>query len=204
VTAATHDLSVNDTDGARQSPARTDVLEHAQISDLIRKQYGGLQRLVRGKLKSRELASDLVNEAIVITLEHARLNRLTSIESIGGYVFKVSMNLLRNHERNTDNRFDLRVDGGVMESLAKYDSDNVEADQIRHKTQQLIESLASSRDREVIKRFYLDEDDKQLICDELGLTPLQFTKVMSRARQRMKQIFESQGLKRTDYFSVLL
>jgi RNA polymerase sigma-70 factor (ECF subfamily) len=176
----------------------------AQISELIKKQYSGLLNLVRRKLKDREIASDLVNAAIVLTLEHARLGRLKNIESIGGYVFKISMNLLRNYERNIDNRFDLRVDGGVMESLAKYDSDNVEVDQIRLKAQQLIESLSSPRDRQVIKRFYLDEHDKQHICDDLGLTPLQFTQVMSRARQRMKQIFESQGLKRADFFSVLL
>jgi RNA polymerase sigma-70 factor (ECF subfamily) len=204
VTTATNTLGVEKQSDSQESRAFDHLPSHAKISDLIKKQYSGLLTLVRRKLKDRELATDLVNEAIVITLEHARLGRLTNIESIGGYVFKVSMNLLRNYERNIDNRIDLRVNGGVMESLAKYDSDDLEADQIRNKTQQLIELLSSPRDREVIKRFYLDEDDKQIICNELSLTPLQFTQVMSRARQRMKQIFESQGLKHADFFSVLL
>jgi RNA polymerase sigma-70 factor (ECF subfamily) len=91
-----------------------------------------------------------------------------------------------------------------MEALAEYDTDGVEAIQIRQRTQQLIESLPSPRDRDVIKRFYLDEEDKEVICGKLGLTPLQFTQVMSRARQRMKQLFDSQGLKRGDFFSLVL
>jgi RNA polymerase sigma-70 factor (ECF subfamily) len=175
-----------------------------QIAELIKTQYSGLLSLVRRKLKDRELAADLINDAIVITLEHAQLGRLTQLESIGGYVFKVCMNLLRNHERSSGNRSDLRADDAVMDTLAEYDTDTIEATQIQHCTLRLIESLSSTRDREVIKRFYLDEHDKQTICDELGLTPLQFTQVMSRARQRMKQIFESQGFKRGDFLSLIL
>jgi hypothetical protein len=56
----------------------------------------------------------------------------------------------------------------------------------------------------VIKRFYVDESDKATICKELGLTPLQFTQVISRARQRMKLLFAARGLKHGDLLSLLL
>jgi hypothetical protein len=95
------------------------------------------------------------------------------------------------------------VDAGALNSLTEPNSDCVEATEIQKKVRHVFESLTSSRDREVIKRFYLDEVDKRVICHELGLTPLQFTQVMSRARQRMKLIFESQGIRRGDFFSVV-
>jgi len=137
-------------------------------------------------------------------LEHARLGRLLKPESAAGYVFKVSMNLLLNYQRHTDNRADLRADIDVLDSIAAHDADGAEIAQIRSMTKLAIESLPSLRDREVIRRFYLKEEDKQAICDELGLTALQFTQVMSRARQRMKQVFESQGLKSGDFLSAAL
>jgi len=197
ITLNTFGHAVNE---VREPKAPYHSVDHAQIAELIKSQYGGLLNLVRRKLKDRELANDLVNEAIAITLEHARRGRLTQLENIGGYVFKVSMNLLRNYRRNIDNRQDLRSNLDVLETLALYEHDELEAAQIRQKAQRLIESLTSSRDREVVKRFYLDEEDKQVICDDLGLTPLQFTQVMSRARQRMKAIFDSEGFKRGDFF----
>jgi RNA polymerase sigma-70 factor (ECF subfamily) len=204
VTTTTSRLDTERESEPQESAARERSIDDIQIAEMIKTQYSGLLNLVRRKLKNRELAFDLINDAIVITLEHAKLGRLKQLESIGGYIFKVSMNLLRNHERSSNNRSDLRVNSAVMDVLAEYDSDGVEAAQIRHRTQRLIELLSSARDREIIKRFYLDEEDKQLICDELGLTPLQFTQVMSRARKRMKQIFDSQGFKRGDFFSLLL
>jgi len=189
---------------AKEPTSSSHCVDHAQLAALIETQYGGLLSLARRKLKDRELADDLINDAIVITLEHARLGRLTQIDSVGGYVFMVSMNLLRNYRRNIDNRHDLRADVEALDTLAVRDSDAIEAAQIKQKAKRVIESLASARDREVVKRFYLDEVDKQVICNELNLTPLQFTQVMSRARQRMKQTFDSLGFKRGDFFSVSL
>jgi RNA polymerase sigma-70 factor (ECF subfamily) len=203
VTSITHHPDASERNSEREA-AQLDVgINHSKVAELIRIHYSGLLTLVSRKLKNREFAADLVNEAIVITLEQVRVGRLSQSERIAGYVFKVSMNLLRNHARNIDNRHDLRSNIDMLETLATQDSDDIESTQIRRKAQQVIEALSSARDREVVKRFYLDEEDKEAICDALGLTPLQFTQVMSRARQRMKSIFESQGLKRSDLLSLL-
>jgi hypothetical protein len=58
----------------------------------------------------------------------------------------------------------------------------------------MVAELSSPRDREIVKRFYLDEEDKQTICDDLRLSSLQFNQVIARARQRMKQQMEAKGL----------
>jgi RNA polymerase sigma-70 factor (ECF subfamily) len=160
--------------------------------------------LTQRKLKDRELAADLINEAIVVTLDHIRIGRPIEPRHVAGYVFKVGLNLLRNRQRNAHNRADLRADAKTLETLSECDDDVVQATQIRQKALQVINSLGSPRDREVVKRFYLDEDEKVVICADLGLTPLQFTQVMSRARQRMKLLFESQGIKSTDFYSFIV
>jgi len=204
VTLTTKDHENEAKGGTKETDAADHAKDHARILELVKTQYGGLLSLVRRKLKDRELAADLINEAIAVTLEHSRQGRLNQQGNIGGYVFKVTMNLLRNHRRNSDNREDLRSDTAVLDTHGTYEPDAVEAAQTRLKTQQLIASLSSPRDREVIKRFYLDEEGKQRICEDMGLTPLQFTQVISRARQRMKAVFDAQGFKRSDFLSLVL
>jgi RNA polymerase sigma-70 factor (ECF subfamily) len=201
---ATYNLVDGDTGSTHVSANSEVTIEQKQIAELVQAQYSGLLSLMHRKLKDRELAAEILNEGIVVTLEHARLGRLTHKEQIGGYVFRVCMNLLRNIQRTVANRPDLRINIECLDILTRNDTDGIESEQIRRKAQQLIESLSSARDREVVKRFYLDEEDKESICEALSLTPLQFNLVLSRARQRMKLIFETQGHKRIDFLSLLL
>ena len=65
-------------------------------------------------------------------------------------------------------------------------------------------SLPTVRDREIIKRFYLDEEDKAEICRSMGLSPLHFDRVMFRARQRVRVLLETKGFDKSDFLIALL
>ena len=52
----------------------------------------------------------------------------------------------------------------------------------------LIGELDRSRDREILYRFYLAEERKEAICEELGLSTRHFNRVLFRARQRFKEL----------------
>jgi len=175
-----------------------------EVAVLIQTHYDGLLRLVRSKLRNAELAADLINEAIVITLEHQRAGRLLHIENVPGYVFKVTMNLLRNFRRNSDNRPQLRADVESLNEVGQYDADGVETEQIRRQALAVLEDLKLPRDREALKRLYVDEQDKEVVCRDLGLTHQQLAVVISRARERMRQLFQARGLQRTDFFCLML
>src|SRR5262249_16440895 len=140
-------------DPANGTPAPGVPYDRAQLAELIKTHYDGLLRLFRSKLRNAELAADLVNEAILVTLEHARQGRLAHIDNIAGYVFKVAMNLLRNHRRNSDNRPQLRADVAALEQLSQYDADGIQTEQIRRQALALLDSLKLPRDREALKRF---------------------------------------------------
>jgi RNA polymerase sigma-70 factor (ECF subfamily) len=68
----------------------------------------------------------------------------------------------------------------------------------------VLEALPVTRDREIVKRFYLDEEDKERICGELGLSPVHFDRVIFRARQRMRAMLESMGIGKSDIFGFLI
>jgi RNA polymerase sigma-70 factor (ECF subfamily) len=188
---------------ATKADAAARELDPSRVAEIIRTHYSGVLRLVRCKLRNAELAADLISEAIVMTLEHHRQGRLRHSDNIPGYVFKVTMNLLRNHRRNTDNRPQARAAVEALDDVAQYDADGIETEQIRREALAVLESLKLPRDREALRRFYVEEQDRATICRDLGLTEPQFALVISRARERMRQLFQARGLRSTDFFGVL-
>ncbi|HET9795823.1 MAG TPA: sigma-70 family RNA polymerase sigma factor, partial [Thermoanaerobaculia bacterium] len=56
-------------------------------------------------------------------------------------------------------------------------------------TRRVLAELPSERDRRILFRFYIDEDDKEQICRELSLTSLHFNRVLFRARERYRALY---------------
>jgi RNA polymerase sigma-70 factor (ECF subfamily) len=54
----------------------------------------------------------------------------------------------------------------------------------------VLREMTQARDREVLRRFYLEEEDKERICADLGLSSLQFNRVLFRARERFRELYE--------------
>jgi RNA polymerase sigma-70 factor (ECF subfamily) len=49
--------------------------------------------------------------------------------------------------------------------------------------------LPTERDRQILFRFYIAEDDKERICRDLGLTHEHFNRVLFRARERYRELY---------------
>ena len=176
------------------------------VAALIREHYYGLQLLLVKKARNPETAADILNGAIAKTLEHLQANRISNPEQIAGWVYRVALNDLRNHRRNMNTRGGINDAEEVLGTIAGEGdaSDGVVESKLASLVRQIIEQLPTERDRLIIKRFYLDEADKEQICREQGnLSTLHFDRVIHRARQRMKELMEKQGLKRTDFFLML-
>ncbi|MEM8934405.1 MAG: sigma-70 family RNA polymerase sigma factor, partial [Acidobacteriota bacterium] len=67
---------------------------------------------------------------------------------------------------------------------------HVLADEEARMARQLLGELRHDRDREVLMRFYLGDEPSQTICDDLGVDPSLFNRVLYRARQRMRELWE--------------
>lgn len=176
-----------------------------RIAALIKTHYVGLHLLVSRSTRDPAIAADILNDAIATALEHLREQRISQPEQIAGYIYQVALNHLRNHRRKMDERIDKRVDATALDNVAgsAQADEAVDDTELARQVRQVIGELPTARDRLIVKRFYLDEDDKDAICRDLGLSPLHFDKVVFRARQRMKALLEKRGFKATDFFPVL-
>jgi len=182
------------------------LIDDKSIEALIVRDYPGLRRLLVRHARDPALAADLLNDAICTTLEKWRAGQIERPELICGYVFQVALNLLRNHRRSIAERPERRADSEVLErtqgNVASMD-ELVETG-MAQRVRGLLQRLGNTRDRVILKRFYLDEERKDVICSELGLAADQFDKVLHRARARLRELLEASGLRRTDLFSLVL
>jgi RNA polymerase sigma-70 factor, ECF subfamily len=180
-------------------------LHRSDIDALIGRDYVGLRALIFRRTGDPQIAADLLNDAICTALEKYRDGQIAKPEQITGYVFQVAMNHLRNHRRSVGERPERRADAKLIDTLTDDEPDDLDIDSgIVDKVIRIIRSMESPRDRTVLVRFYLDEEEKDVICRDLQLTPAQFASVLHRARQRLKDLIEAHGLKRSDVFSWLI
>jgi RNA polymerase sigma-70 factor, ECF subfamily len=175
-------------------------LERDELERLLRSQYSGLLALLRRKVQDAQLAGDLLNEAVATSLVHLQNGRVADPTAFAGYVFQVAMNLHRNHRRKHAERAEKRASLTALDDALSHGAPPPPEDSSFSKQVMVIMAeMPAERDRVLLTRFYLDEDEKEVICRDLGLSPLHFDKVIFRARKRMKTLLESHGFKKTDF-----
>jgi RNA polymerase sigma-70 factor (ECF subfamily) len=190
-------------------PAQTDVAVPVSdpVSQLaaVYRDFPGLRALILQRVRDPDVAADILQDAAVTTLEKLRTGAIAHPENLGGYLYRVALNHLRNHRRK-DRSGVSSPDG--LEDLSNDDEDSdcdrVGKSQWHVAVRQLLEEMPGARDREVLARFYLGDEDKGKICRELGLSQQHFNRVIFRARQRFKNILESRGYWKGDLLQVLV
>jgi RNA polymerase sigma-70 factor, ECF subfamily len=166
------------------------------LAATISADYAGLISLFARKLGDRALAEDLVNQAFVESLDKLAQQQIADPGRFSGFVYGVAFNLLRNHRRRMDNRRENRASSIVLDNLPSNASlfDQLLDENMALAVRRIVTELPIARDREVVRRFYFEEQAKAIICTDLGLSPLHFDKIIFRARRRMRRLLEAHGI----------
>jgi RNA polymerase sigma-70 factor (ECF subfamily) len=182
------------------------VVEDAISNEFIKRHYNGLYTLLHRRIRDGNIAQEILNEAVATAIAHSRAGRVSDQNRLAGYVYRVALNLYRNHRREVANRPGVHATDADIDQLPEQratDDTAMDSSVMRHVVS-IIASLPTARDREIIKRFYLDEEEKSEICRSMGLSPLHFDRVIFRARQRMRSLMEAKGFDKSDFFVALL
>jgi len=177
------------------------VVEDSISNDFIKRHYTGLYTLLHRQIRDTNIAQEILNEAVATTIAHSRAGRVSDPERLAGYVYRVALNLYRNYRREYANRPGMHATDEDIDQLpAQRVTEEAAMDgSLLRQIEAIIESLPTARDREIVKRFYLDEEDKAEICRSLELSPLHFDRVIFRARQRMRVLMEAKGFDKSDF-----
>ncbi len=155
-------------------------------SALVEKYGPALRYILRREVRDWDCADDLYQESFRITLERLRDRGLEQPDQLAAFLLGVARRLVKAHRRTG-----VRV-------VASSDSSETVADsaptplELAIRSEQAtsvwaaIERLDVPRDRELLRRYLLDED-KETICNALGMGVHQFNKTLCRARRRLRR-----------------
>jgi RNA polymerase sigma-70 factor (ECF subfamily) len=170
------------------------VAGDAEAESLLVDRYARpLRALLRQRLREWADVEDFLQSTFRLAVEKIRGGEVKEPAKIGSFLTSLARNLVIEHFR----RGARRKTETDADAVARYPSAEAEpearliAAERATLVRRLVDELETPRDRDLLRRFYLAEEEKQSICKDLGLSPLHFNRVLHRARQRYKQIFEA-------------
>lgn len=138
------------------------------------------------------LAEDLHQETFQVVLVRLRRRRLADPARLPAFLRRTARNLWiaecrKAGRRQTYTGFDGldRVTAPEQCPLGRA----LQRDAAR-RVRRLLADLRFDRDRQLLHRVYLAEDDRATICRDLGLSPRHFNRVLHRARGRLRDLLE--------------
>jgi RNA polymerase sigma-70 factor (ECF subfamily) len=164
--------------------------DSAAEASLVQRYSRGLRYLLRRLGASPELADDLHQETFRIVLERLRRRALDEPSGLAGFLHGTARNLVIAERRKTARRRTDADPEGLERAVfpAPGQLSTVLQDEEAAIVRRLIEELPANRDRQLLLRFYVAEEEKEAICSDLGLDSLHFNRVLFRARQRFKEL----------------
>lgn len=179
------------------------------IRQIIEARYGSFLEVLKFSTRDNEDTNEILKAAVLQVLENISSKRINDPRSIAGYVYSASIHLL--HERRRGLTFIRKSAAGegaakdVPPSAADGESSYFERETewtLITILSRVIGSLPAQRDRDILSRFYLDEEEKETICNDLVLSSWHFDEIVFQARQRLREEFEQQGMQLRDLVDV--
>ena len=179
------------------------VNDDGQLGRELLDNMTGLRLQLARATRDYELASDLLQDAIVTALQKVRDGELQSRAHLDGYVYRIALNHLSNYRRKDKTAVsDHEAVDTLEDTLRASLAEDLASSQCARLARQLLNQFGSSRDRELLIRFYLDEESKETLCREFGLSEAHFNRVIHRARARFRELLKQRGLQKGDFLSI--
>jgi RNA polymerase sigma-70 factor (ECF subfamily) len=166
--------------------------------DYLRLRYGGaLRAMLRRRLGDSTCIEEALHEACRIVTEKLRGGGLRDESNVISFLHQTAIQVAIDQRRQALRR---KTDAAseVLDTLPAESPEPFESiDREKHAAavRALLKELPQQRDRLLLIRLYLDEADKQDLCAEFDLTAEHFDRVISRARQRFREILERAGFR---------
>lgn len=148
------------------------------------------------------LAADIAQETMARLLERLRAGALRDADSLPAYVHACMRHVCdREIERaraqaQNPSLDSESVEGVDLEAIASPVPDpatQAEAGQLQAIVRQLFREMPVLRDREVLHRFYILQQDASRICSDLGVKHEHLHRMLWRARSRLASMLAQRG-----------
>jgi RNA polymerase sigma factor (sigma-70 family) len=176
-------------------PTWTNLVERIKREDasamevLYKSLSKGIRFLLYRQLGRQDL-DDKVHDVFVVVTEAIRNGDLREPERMMGYVHTVVQRQIAGHIGRAVQLRRIQVDVNVTDFVSDKRPDP-EREAIDYQNRALAMSVLKTipkRDREVLTRFYLNEESAEVICRDMDLNTTQFRLIKSRAKARFGEL----------------
>jgi len=160
------------------------------MEDLYRIFSKGVRFFLCRQLGAQEL-EDRVHDTFLIVVQAIRKGDLREPERLMGFIRTVVRRQVAAHIENAVQSRREQLDATeTAVGLVSGSGDPEETAMVQQKSELMERVLRglSKRDREILTRFYLDEQPQEQICEEMQLTETQFRLLKSRAKTRFGEL----------------
>jgi len=185
-------IAADETGGGADLVTRIRDGDRRAEAELVERYSRGVSLIIRRAVGQAAAAEDLSQETFRLALEKIRRGEVREPEKLSGFVCALARNLVIEHFRRAA-REARRAGPEVTEALPAAAPGPLEEVLRKEKAaavRQVIAELKSERDRQLLFRFYIAEEEKGRICEDLDLTALHFNQVLFRARARFKELYQ--------------
>lgn len=177
--------------------ARIAAGERRAETEFVERFQPGIKALVRRRLRPGDPdIADLSQDVLRIVLEKLRANAIRDPHAIPGFI-QTTIHFVTNQEYRRRSRTPETGAQAAIEATPdeREPATSLEAVRLTKQLPKLLAELTVPRDRKALELFYLAEKSTDEVCAELGLEPSDFHRVISRARQRFRQILVEAGIR---------
>lgn len=157
------------------------------LGEMYRLTLPGLKAFLAMRVP-RDLVEDYAHDIFMALVKFVEAGSVRDHRCLPGILRTMALRYISEHRRNVElTPFD-------SDTLERYVPDRrVDLETGYHRRQQMEFAMATlklltDRQREILKRFYLDEQSQDQICKEMGLTETQFRLLKSRAKARFGEL----------------
>lgn len=155
----------------------------------------GLKALLLRLTGNVETANELAQDVVFAVILAIRDGRLSDPALVSAYTRQAARNAAAMLARKQKPLL-LPADAAEREALwaqrVPTPLEHYETEQLRELARRVLDELPTQRDRDLIIGYYVDGSSKLELMEKLGFDRDQFDRVMSRARGRMRDLFNTQ------------
>lgn len=149
----------------------------------------GLRALLAMKVPY-DLVEDYSHDVFLALLRLIKAGSVRDLRCLPGIIRTIALRIV-SERRTAPSASEVPVDAPIISNLVRdRRSDPEDSLQRKQRMELALSTLAllTDREREILKRFYLDEQPQEQICKEMGLTETQFRLLKSRAKARFGEL----------------
>ncbi len=178
--------------GENSLPERIARGDRLAETEFVRQFERGVRLLVRRHCRPNEPdVDDFVQDILTSVLQKLREGALRESDALNGYVRQTVVFV-------TTTAYRKRYRRGEYASLDEVEplesGDNPEQHHAKQESlglvSRLLQEMSTPRDRELLRRFYLQEQSREQVCEALQIEPEHFHRVIFRARARLRLLMQ--------------